>query len=73
MPQKVESMDYLMPNEVFKRFGVSHDTLRRWAVEGKIECLVLPSGHRRYPACEVERLLAVGRAKTERKLQTARA
>lgn len=63
-------MSYLMPRDVCTQFGVSDETLRRWAVEAKIDYITLPSGHRQYPASEVERLLIQGRVKSERKLQT---
>lgn len=34
--------------EVARYLGVSTDTVRRWARTGRISCIVLPSGHRRF-------------------------
>ncbi len=44
----------LRPAEVAKLLGVSAETVTRWARDGKIECVTLPSGHRRIPLAAVE-------------------
>lgn len=42
-------MQYLTPNQVYKRFGYHPKTTAEWADLGKIECIKSPGGHRRYP------------------------
>lgn len=37
--------------------GVSIETLRRWAVNGKVRIVKLPSGRRRYIRSDIEALL----------------
>lgn len=49
-------MKYLMPSEAADAIGVSHDTVRRWAIKGWIKAEVLPSGHRRYAPAEIQRV-----------------
>lgn len=36
--------------------GVSVDTIRRWATEGKITAVRTLGGHRRFTAAEIERV-----------------
>lgn len=43
--------------EAARRTGVSADTLRRWIRAGHVEYVQLPSGERRIPEGEVERVL----------------
>lgn len=42
--------DLLTPAEAAAIYGVTTNTLRRWALDGKIEAVTLPSGQLRYPA-----------------------
>lgn len=42
-------------SEAARRLGVHHNTLRKWADEGTIRALRLPSGHRRFDVAELER------------------
>lgn len=51
MPKELLSI-----SQAARRLEVSVDTLRRWADRGLIETVVLPSGHRRYPATAVEKI-----------------
>lgn len=48
----------LGPREVGKVFNVDSRTVTRWASNGVIGFFRTPSGLRRFPTCEVERLLA---------------
>lgn len=41
---------YLTAGEVADRVGVSTETIRRWAREGKVDYFRLPSGSMRFPA-----------------------
>ena len=43
--------------EAAEKLGVCVKTVRRWCDTGRIKCVRLPSGHRRIPEEEVERLL----------------
>jgi excisionase family DNA binding protein len=52
----------LTPGEVAAIFRVSPQTVARWGESGLLTTLRTPGGHRRYPATEVESLLANGRA-----------
>lgn len=45
-----QNADLLTASEVARRSGVSSETVRRWAREGKVEYLRLPSGGIRFPA-----------------------
>lgn len=60
-------MQLLQVREAAKALGVHENTLRRWADAGLIQVVRLPSGVRRVPADEIERLQkqmyeAIGRA-----------
>lgn len=46
---------WMMPQEVAEMFGVSPKTVGRWANEGRIKVVVLPSGHRRFYRDDIER------------------
>lgn len=52
----------LLPAEAAERLGVSTRTLTRWADEGLIPVVVLPTGHRRYLASDVTAVLEQGKA-----------
>jgi excisionase family DNA binding protein len=46
---------YLTPHEAAERLMVSPVTLRHWSLEGKLDFVTTPGGHRRYALEEVER------------------
>jgi hypothetical protein len=48
----------LGPREVGKIFDVDTRTVSRWALNGVIGFFRTPHGMRRYPVCEVKRLMA---------------
>ena len=48
----------LKPREVAALFRVSVRTLARYADNGDLPVITLPSGHRRYRRADVERVLA---------------
>lgn len=48
----------LSPSDVGKIFDVGPRTVTRWAAEGIIGFFRTPSGIRRFPVCEVKRLMA---------------
>ena len=50
---KSEFSELLKPAEAANILGVGVKTLAIWAAVGRIECLTLPSGHRRYYAEEI--------------------
>lgn len=50
---KTEFSALLKPAEAAEILGVGVKTLSLWAAIGRIECLKLPSGHRRYYAEEI--------------------
>lgn len=41
-------MSYVTPNEAALFYGVSNDTIRRWALSGKIKFILTDGGHHRY-------------------------
>jgi excisionase family DNA binding protein len=43
--------------EVAAEFGVDVRTVARWARSGKLQCIRLPSGHRRYRREDINKLL----------------
>ncbi len=45
-----------------QRFGVSRDTLRRWADAGKIPVIVTPGGQRRFRPSDLEHVLTPAKA-----------
>jgi predicted site-specific integrase-resolvase len=47
---------FLTPREVRRRLNISRATLDTWCTTGAIEFIRLPSGHRRYPVEDVERI-----------------
>jgi excisionase family DNA binding protein len=48
----------LTPAEVALRFRVSPKTIAKWHRQGKLTAIRTVGGHRRFPAAEVEALLA---------------
>lgn len=58
MPKTTNSefSELLKPAEAANILGVGVKTLSLWATIGRIECLTLPSGHRRYYADEIRDL-----------------
>ncbi len=46
--------DYLTPGEAARMLHVSPKTITRWAIEGRISCIVTLGGHRRFPRAEIE-------------------
>lgn len=51
------SEKYFSISEASKRLGVHTGTVRRWANEGKINCVRTPGGRRRFSEDEILRLL----------------
>ncbi len=47
----------LTPAEVAALFRVDRATVTRWSSEGKLPCIKLPSGHRRYRETDVNAIL----------------
>lgn len=58
-PDKGEEMSQVvhMPSAAARQLGVSLRTLQRMATSGAINAIVLPSGHRRYPQSEIDRIV----------------
>lgn len=56
-----EPATMLTPPEAAKRLGVHHQTLRRWMRAGTVASVEMPSGRKKVPASEVDRIL-LGRA-----------
>ncbi len=52
----VNAQQLLTISEAARRIGVHPNTLRVWADKGIVRHVKLPSGYRRFPAEEVERL-----------------
>jgi len=51
------SEELITPKEACKMLGVSASTLRRWAYQGKIRYVRLPSGRLRYYRSDIEKIL----------------
>ena len=54
--QKINNLadsQLVKPAEAASILGVGTNTLASWAALGKIQCLLLPSGHRRYYQDEI--------------------
>lgn len=47
----------LTSTEVARTLGVTDETVRRWADDGKLSHVKLPSGHRRFRQTDVDQLL----------------
>lgn len=52
------SEDLLSIGEAARETGVSVDTLRRYATDGRIAAVLTPGGHRRFRRSDLEALLA---------------
>lgn len=55
----VEPQHLLAPGAVAKLLGVTPRTISNWCDCGLLNCITMPSKHRRIPASEVERLRAM--------------
>ncbi|QZA33436.1 MerR family DNA-binding transcriptional regulator [Hydrogenibacillus sp. N12] len=53
-------MELLSIREAAKKLGVHPNRLREWEKKGLIRPIRLPSGHRRYPTEEIDRILKAG-------------
>ena len=51
------SEELITPKKARSMLGVSASTLRRWAYQGKIRYVRLPSGKLRYYKSDIERIL----------------
>jgi len=58
-------MELLSIGEAAKRLGVHPNRLRAWEKQGLIKPVRLPSGQRRYPVEEIDRILGTGGIKVE--------
>jgi predicted site-specific integrase-resolvase len=58
-------MELLSIGEAAKKLGVHPNRLRAWEKQGLIRPVRLPSGQRRYPMEEINRILGTGGIKTE--------
>ncbi|MDN5347120.1 MAG: putative resolvase [Clostridia bacterium] len=58
-------MELLSIGEAAKRLGVHPNRLKAWEKQGLIKPVRLPSGHRRYPVAEINRILGTGGIKAE--------
>ncbi|MXQ65321.1 helix-turn-helix domain-containing protein [Actinomadura rayongensis] len=61
MTEKPEQPILYTPAEVAQLLRVDPKTVTRWAKTGTLRPVTLPSGHRRYHADEIHRLLDLGR------------
>ena len=50
-----DRIEYLTPGQVAVMLGVSPKTVTRWAVQGRLPCLVTLGGHRRFRSDDVEK------------------
>ncbi|WP_273000874.1 MerR family transcriptional regulator, partial [Hydrogenibacillus schlegelii] len=53
-------MELLSIREAAEKLGVHPNRLREWEKKGPIRPIRLPSGHRRYPTEEIDRILKAG-------------
>ncbi|NSW82735.1 MAG: IS607 family transposase [Syntrophothermus sp.] len=58
-------MELLSIGEAARKLGVHPNRLRAWEKQGLIKPVRLPSGQRRYPTEEINRILGMGGMKTE--------
>ncbi len=63
----MEDVRFLSPGEVAKLFEVSPNTVARWARQGKLPCLTMPSGRRKFPRQAIQHLADVASQVAERK------
>ncbi|POM24991.1 Helix-turn-helix domain protein [Actinomadura rubteroloni] len=61
-PEEPQQPTLYTPAEVANFFRVDPKTVTRWARTGTLNPVTLPSGHRRYHASEIHRLLQIGNA-----------
>lgn len=54
MAGDVPQADFLTPGEAARMLHVSPKTITRWALDGRISCIVTLGGHRRFPRQEIE-------------------
>ena len=50
--------EYVSIGEAARALGVSAETLRRWERAGTITAIRTPTGHRRFPRTELDRIKA---------------
>jgi excisionase family DNA binding protein len=53
---EIDKTEWLTLSEAAERLNVHSTTLRRWADEGQIPCMLTPGGHRRFAASDVAHL-----------------
>lgn len=49
--------DLLKIKDAARLLGIDIQTLRKWSNSGKIECVILPTGHRRYKLEDINKML----------------
>jgi excisionase family DNA binding protein len=62
MPFDSNPETWLTLSEAAKRLSVHPKTLRRWADEGDIPCMLTPGGHRRFAMSDVSVLMRTGKS-----------
>jgi len=50
-------VSYLCQSDFARRVGVAEVTVRRWIRRGRLQYVQLPSGERRIPSTEVDKIL----------------
>ena len=61
----IDTKPLLTVGDVALLLGISTDTVRRWAIRGRIPCIALPSGHRRFRREDVLPLLSSAEERAE--------
>ena len=51
--------EYISSASIKSKYQVSYTTLRKWASDGRVACLKLPGGARRYEAAGVDRIMGL--------------
>jgi predicted site-specific integrase-resolvase len=51
-----DAIEYLPSKEIRDKFHISYTTLKRWAEQGKVSCILTPGGNRRYKATDIARM-----------------
>lgn len=59
MVPDVNEVTHITTSQVARKYALNPSTVRRWAIDGKLPCIITPGGHYRFNPAEIESALGI--------------